>query len=105
MAQTVPQLESQQLTQLTQLGTGQQALQQAQLDAASTAARELAYEEQQRLGFFGQQLAPFSGGFGAQSAFTTTTQPPPNTLNTILGVGTMAGGLLGGLGQFMGGMG
>ena len=105
MAQTVPQLETQQLTQLTQLGTGQQALQQAQLDAASTAARELAYEEQQRLGFFGQQLAPFSGGFGAQSAFTTTTQPPPNTLNTILGVGTMAGGLLGGLGQFMGGMG
>ena len=105
MANQVPQLETAEMTQLQQLGTGQQALQQAGLDAAATAAREKAYEAQQRFGFFGQQLAPFSGGFGAQSAFTTTTQPPPNTLNTILGVGTMAGGLLGGLGSFMGGMG
>ena len=105
MAAQVPQLETAEMTQLQQLGTGQQALQQAGLDAAATAAREKAYESQQRFGFFGQQLAPFSQGFGAQSAFTTTTQPPPNTLNTILGVGTMAGGLLGGLGSFMGGMG
>jgi len=105
LASQVPTLEQQSIQSLTQLGTGQQAIQQAQLDAQAAAAREAAFEEQQRLGFFGQQLAPFSGGFGAQSAFTTTTQPPPNTLNTILGVGTMAGGLLGGLGQFMGGMG
>jgi hypothetical protein len=102
VAQAVPQLETQQLTQLQQIGTGQQAIQQAQLDAAATAAREAAYEEQQRQGFFGQQLAPFSGGFGAQQQFSTTTQPPPSTLNTILGVGTMAGGLLGGIGQFLG---
>ena len=101
----MPTLEQQSIQSLTQLGTGQQAIQQAELDAQAAAAREAAFEEQQRLGFFGLQLAPFSGGFGAQYAFTTTTQPPPNTLNTILGVGTMAGGLLGGLGQFMGGMG
>jgi len=105
MANQVPQLQTAEMTQLQQLGTGQQALEQAGLDAAATAAREKAYEAQQRFGFFGQQLAPFSGGFGAQSSFQTTTQPPPNTLNTILGVGTMAGGLLGGLGSFMGGMG
>jgi hypothetical protein len=103
VAQAVPQLETQQLTQLQQLGAGQQAIQQAQLDAAASAAREAAYEQQQRQGFFGQQIAPFSGGFGAQQQFSTTTQPPPNTLNTILGVGTMAGGLLGGIGQFLGG--
>ena len=103
VAQAVPQLETQQLTQLQQLGAGQQAIQQAQLDAAASAAREAAYEEQQRQGFFGQQIAPFTGGFGAQQQFSTTTQPPPSTLNTILGVGTMAGGLLGGLGQFLGG--
>ena len=103
MAQAVPQLETQQLTQLSQLGAGQQAIQQAQLDAAAAAAREAAYEQQQRQGFFGQQIAPFTGGFGAQQQFSTTTQPPPSTLNTILGVGTMAGGLLGGIGQFLGG--
>ena len=98
----MPQLETQQLTQLQQLGAGQQAIQQAQLDAAASAAREAAYEEQQRQGFFGQQIAPFTGGFGAQQQFSTTTQPPPSTLNTNLGVGTMAGGLLGGIGQFLG---
>ena len=103
VAQAVPQLETQQFTQLSQLGAGQQAIQQAQLDAAASAAREAAYEEQQRQGFFGQQIAPFSGGFGAQQQFSTAVQPPPSTLNTILGVGTMAGGLLGGLGSFLGG--
>ena len=103
VAQAVPQLETQQLTQLQQLGAGQQAIQQAQLDAQAAAAREAAYEQQQRQGFFGQQIAPFSGGFGAQQQFSTTTQPPPSTLNTILGVGTMAGGLLGGIGSFLGG--
>ena len=80
-----------------------QAQQQAITDAAAAAAREAAYEQQQRQGFFGQQIAPFSGGFGAQQQFSTTTQPPPSTLNTILGVGTMAGGLLGGIGSFLGG--
>ena len=103
VAQAVPQLETQQFTQLSQLGAGQQAIQQAQLDAQAAAAREAAYEEQQRQGFFGQQIAPFSGGFGAQQQFSTATQAPPSTLNTILGVGTMAGGLLGGIGSFLGG--
>lgn len=103
VAQAVPQLETQQFTQLSQLGAGQQAIQQAQLDAQAAEDREAAYEEQQRQGFFGQQIAPFTGGFGAQQQFSTVTQPPPSTLNTILGVGTMAGGLLGGLGSFLGG--
>ena len=102
VAQAVPQLETQQFTQLSQLGAGQQAIQQAQLDADAAAAREAAYEQQQRQGFFGQQIAPFSGGFGAQQQFSTATQAPPSTLNTILGVGTMAGGLLGGIGSFLG---
>ena len=105
LATQVPGLEQQNLTQIQQMGTGQQALQQAQADADAAAAREAAYETQQRFGFFGQQLAPFSGGFGATSAFTTSTAPPPNALNTILGVGGMAGGLLGGLGQFAQGFG
>jgi len=103
LAQLQPQLAQQNISTLSSLGSGQQALGQAQLDATAANTREAAYEEQQRLGFFGSQFAPFTGGFGAQSQFTTNTTPPPSTLNTILGVGTMAGGLLGGIGSLMGG--
>ena len=102
LAQLQPQLAQQNISTLSSLGAGQQALGQAQLDATAANTREKAYEEQQRLGFFGQQFAPFTGGFGAASQFSTNTTPPPSTLNTILGVGTMAGGILGGLGKMMG---
>ena len=99
----VPLAEQSLATNLQTTGTGQQALQQAIIDQNMLKARELAYEPQQRLGFFGQQFAPFTGGFGAASQFTTNTAPPPSTLNTILGVGTMAGGLLGGIGSIVSG--
>ena len=99
----VPLAEQSLATNLQTTGTGQQALQQAIIDQNMAKAREKAFEEQQRLGFFGQQFAPFTGGFGAASQFTTNTAPPPSTLNTILGVGTMAGGLLGGIGSIVSG--
>ena len=63
--------------------------------------REKAFEEQQRLGFLGQQYAPLVGGFGSQSTYTTNLQPPPSPLQTMLGVGPMAGGLMGGLGSLI----
>ena len=56
LAQLAPQLAQQQITGLQQLGQGQQAQAQAILDAQANAAREAAFEEQQRLGFVGQQL-------------------------------------------------
>jgi len=99
---TVPSIQSGIASGLMQAGSGQQALQQAILDQQMAQARETEFEEQQRLGFFGSQFAPFTGGFGAASQFTTNTQPPPSTLNTILGVGGMAAGLLGGLGSIVG---
>ena len=99
----VPGIQSGIASGLMQAGSGQQALQQAILDQQMAQARETAFEEQQRLGFFGSQFAPFTGGFGAASQFTTNTQPPPSTLNTILGVGGMAAGLLGGIGSIVGG--
>ena len=99
----VPLAEQSLATNLQTTGAGQQALQQAIIDQDALEAREKAYEAQQRLGFFGSQFAPFTGGFGAASQFTTNTVPPPSTLNTILGVGTMAGGLLGGIGSIVGG--
>ena len=98
----VPGIQSGIASGLMQAGSGQQALQQSILDQQMAQARETAFEEQQRLGFFGSQFAPFTGGFGAASQFTTNTQPPPSTLNTILGVGGMAAGLLGGLGSIVG---
>ena len=100
---TVPSIQSGIASGLMQAGSGQQALQQSILDQQMAQARETAFEEQQRLGFFGSQFAPFTGGFGAASQFTTNTQPPPSTLNTILGVGGMAAGLLGGIGSIVGG--
>ena len=99
----VPGIQSGIASGLMQAGSGQQALQQSILDQQMAQARETAFEEQQRLGFFGSQFAPFTGGFGAAAQFTTNTQPPPSTLNTILGVGGMAAGLLGGLGSIVGG--
>ena len=99
----VPAAQQTVAANLAQTGAGQQALQQAIIDQNMAKAREQAFEEQQRLGFFGQQFAPFTGGFGAASQFTTNTVPPPSTLNTILGVGTMAGGLLGGIGSIVSG--
>ena len=99
----VPAAQQTVAANLAQTGAGQQALQQAIIDQNMAQAREQAFEEQQRLGFFGQQFAPFTGGFGAASQFTTNTVPPPSTLNTILGVGTMAGGLLGGIGSIVSG--
>ena len=99
----VPAAQQTVAANLAQTGAGQQALQQAIIDQNMAQAREQAFEEQQRLGFFGQQFAPFTGGFGAASQFTTNTAPPPSTLNTILGVGGMAAGLLGGIGSIVGG--
>ena len=99
----VPGIQSGIASGLMQAGSGQQALQQSILDQQMAQARETAFEEQQRLGFFGSQFAPFTGGFGAASQFTTNTQPPPRTLITILRVGGMAAGLLGGIGSIVGG--
>ena len=101
LMQAVPNIQQTLSSNLMQLGSGQQALQQSIIDQNMAQARESAYEQQQRLGFIGSQFAPFTGGFGAASQFTTNTQPPPSTLNTILGVGGMAAGLMGGLGSLI----
>ena len=82
-----------------QLGLQQQAQQQAIQDAAAQAAREQAYEEQQRLGFVGQQLTGIMGGYPAQAGYQTTTQAPPSPLQTALGLATAGAGIVGALGQ------
>ena len=97
LAQIAPQLAQQQITGLQQLGQGQQAQAQAILDAQANAAREAAFEEQQRLGFVGQQLTGLIGGYPAQATFQTTMQQPPSPLQSILGIG---GGIASILGAF-----
>lgn len=97
LAQLAPQLAQQEITGLQQLGQQQQLQSQAVLDAQAQAAREAAFEEQQRLGFVGQQLTGLIGGYPAQQTFQTTTQQPPSPLQSILGVGTGIAGILGAL--------
>jgi len=97
LATLAPQLAQQQITGLQQLGQGQQAQSQAVLDAAANAAREAAFEEQQRLGFVGQQLTGLIGGYPAQATFQTTMQQPPSPLQSILGIGGGIASILGAL--------
>ena len=97
LAQLAPQLAQQEITGLQQLGQQQQLQSQAVLDAAAQAAREQAFEEQQRLGFVGQQLTGLIGGYPAQQTFQTTMQQPPSPLQSILGLGTGVAGILGAL--------
>ena len=61
--------------------------------ALAQAAKERAFEEQQRLGFVGQQLTGIIGGYPAAQRFETTATPPPSPLSQILGVGATAAGI------------
>jgi len=101
LAQLQPQLSSGNIANLQSMGQQQQALQQAIIEQDMAMGREQAFEEQQRLGYFGQQYAPMVGGFGSQSTYTTNVQPPPSPLQTMIGVGGIAGGLMGGLGSIL----
>jgi len=100
LAQLAPQLAQQEISALGQLGQGQQLQSQAVLDAQAQAEREAAFEEQQRLGFVGQQLTGLIGGYPASTTYQTTTTPPPSPLSQLLGVGAGLGGILGQLGAF-----
>ena len=95
LATLTPQLQQQQAGQIMGMGQQQQALRQSQLDAQAAANREAAYEEQQRIGFAGQQFAPLMGGIGASTQYSTATATPPSTLQTILGTGTGIAGIAG----------
>ena len=95
LATLAPQLAQQQSANVMQLGNTQQALRQSQLDAQAAANREAAYEEQQRIGFAGQQFAPLMGGIGASTQYSTSQATPPSTLQTILDTGTGIAGIAG----------
>ena len=83
------------------LGQADQGFAQAQLDAATLAAREAQFEPFTRLGLVGQQLAQIQPG-----AFPTTTvgyqssAAPASPMASFLGGAAGAGGVLGKLGIF-----
>jgi len=101
-ATEIPNLRTQQLTSLQSLGAGQQALEQQQQQILESQARERIFDPQQRLGAFSSSFAPLVQGIGPQDVFRTDVQPPPNPLDTIIGVGGVGAGLLGGLGSILG---
>ena len=102
LASSVPSLQQGVATNLMSLGAGQQALQQTQQGILEQQARERIFDPQQRMGAFAQSFAPLVQGIGPQNVFSTSVEPPPSPLDTIIGVGGVGAGLLGGLGKILG---
>mgnify|MGYP003647884885 CR=1 FL=1 len=102
LASAVPGLQQGIASNLMSLGAGQQALQQTQSGILEQQARERIFDPQQRMGAFAQSFAPLVQGIGPQSVFSTSVEPPPSPLDTIIGVGGVGAGLLGGLGKILG---
>ena len=90
LAQLTPQLVGQQIAGLGALGTGQQAHQQALLDASRIGAQQAAYEPIERLNRLGSGVASLISGYPAREQ--TQITPSPSGLSTGLGaMSTLAG--------------
>ena len=75
------------------LGGQQRSLEQAQLTADATAAREAAFTDFTRLGLIAPQLSSVIGGFPAATQIQTST--PPSAMQQALGLGIGGIGLAG----------
>ena len=95
LATLVPGLQREQIGTLGQVGSIQQAQEQAQLEAQTQAARAQAMEPYERLGFYGSGITGLMGGYPAQYQFSST--PSASPLQTALGIGSTIAGLYGGL--------
>ena len=99
LASQVPGLYGQDVNALRSAGAGQQAQQQAQLDATREQNRLRAYEPYERLGF--QQTGVASIASGAPGQYQSMVQPNPTPLQNALGIAGVAGGLMTGYGDMM----
>ena len=102
LAQQVPGLYGQDISTLGSAGAGQQAQEQAQLDATREQNRLRAYEPYERLGF--QQSGIASIASGAPGQYQSMVTPNPTPLQNALGIAGVAGGLMAGYGDMMGGI-
>ena len=93
LAGQVPALQSQDISQLGQLGGIQQAQAQAQLGALQEANRMQAMEPYDRLGIYGQGVTGLISGYPGQ--YQSMSQPNPTALQTALGTGAVLSGIYG----------
>ena len=100
LAQLAPSLYGQDINTLRSAGAGQQAQEQAQLDATREANRLAAYEPYERLGYLGSGIASIASG--APGQYQSMVTPNPTPLQNALGIAGVAGGLMTGYGDMMG---
>ena len=85
----------------SQLGQQQQAVEQAQLDAAQIAAREAEFQPFTQLGLIGQQLAQIQpGAFPTQTVGYAPPAAPASPMSQFLTGAAGIGGIAGKLGLF-----
>ena len=99
LASQVPGLYGQDINALRSAGAGQQAQEQAGLDATREAERLEAYEPYERLGYLGQGIASIASG--APGQYQSMVQANPTPLQNALGIAGVAGGLMTGYGDLI----
>jgi len=99
LAGQVPGLYGQDIGTLGSAGAGQQAQEQAQLDATREQNRLRAYEPYERLGF--QQTGIASIASGAPGQYQSMVQPNPTPLQNALGIAGVGAGLMTGYGDYL----
>jgi len=95
LASQVPGLYQQDIGTLGSAGAGQQAFEQAGLDAKRETERLEAYEPYERLGYLGSGIASIASG--APGQYQSMVTPNPSPLQNALGIASVGGGVLGNL--------
>ena len=91
LASLQPQLAAQQIAGLGQMGAQQQQQAQGILDTNRASNKQIAYEPYDRMGFFGDQLAKMTQGYGGQQTFSTQQQAQTSPFSQLLsGIGSIA---------------
>jgi len=99
LASLAPSLYGQDIGTLRSAGAGQQAQEQAVLDAQREANRLAAYEPYERLGYLGSGIASIASG--APGQYQSMVTPNPTPLQNALGIAGVAGGLMGNYGDYL----
>ena len=99
LAAQVPGLYQQDIATLGSAGAGQQAYEQAGLDATREAERLEAYEPYERLGYLGSGIASIASG--APGQYQSMVTPNPTPLQNALGIAGVGAGLMTGYGDYL----
>ena len=95
LASMVPGLQRQDIQTLGSVGAGQQAQEQAKLDAQREAARQATFLPQENLSRYAGQVAGLMGGYPGQT--TSSNVPNPSPMQNALTMGTGLAGIYGSL--------